>query len=167
MTSNSSPTVLPTADGRVQVHKPSACTPLFYAAFKRGAGCCIHTHSQWAVLVTLLVERDHGPEACFEIEQIEQIKGIPKGRDKVGNLGYYDRLRIPIIENTAHEEDLTGSLEVAMERYPDAYAVLVRRHGIYVWGDNVHKAKTQCESIDYILQLAVEMKKLSLPWIKN
>lgn len=81
--------------------KPSACTPLFLAAFDRGAGCCIHTHSQWAVLVTLLVERDFGPQACFEIEQIEQIKGIPKGRGKTGNLGYYDRLRIPIIENTA------------------------------------------------------------------
>lgn len=37
----------------------------------------------------------------------------------------------------------------------------------YVWGDNVHKAKTQCESIDYILQLAVEMKKLGLPWTKS
>lgn len=39
--------------------------------------------------------------------------------------------------------------------------------GRYVWGDNVHKAKTQCESIDYILQLAVEMKKLGLPWTKS
>ena len=38
--------------------KPSACTPLFLAAFEQGAGCCIHTHSQWAVLVTLLVERE-------------------------------------------------------------------------------------------------------------
>ncbi|KAF2099695.1 Methylthioribulose-1-phosphate dehydratase [Rhizodiscina lignyota] len=147
--------------------KPSACTPLFLAAFDRGAGCCIHTHSQWAVLVTLLVERELGPQACFEIEQIEQIKGIPKGRGKSGNLGYYDRLRIPIIENTAHEEDLTDSLEEAMEKYPDAYAILVRRHGIYVWGDNVHKAKTQCESIDYILQLAVEMHKIGLPWTKS
>lgn len=36
----------------------------------------------------------------------------------------------------------------------------------YAWGDNVHKAKTQCESIDYILQLAVEMKKVGLPWTK-
>lgn len=36
----------------------------------------------------------------------------------------------------------------------------------YVWGDNVHKAKTQCESIDYILQLAVEMHKLGLKWTK-
>jgi methylthioribulose-1-phosphate dehydratase len=148
----------------IQVLKPSACTPLFLAAFDRGAGCCIHTHSHWAVLVTLLVERASGPSACFEIEQIEQIKGIPKGRGKPGNLGYHDRLRIPIIENTAHEEDLRESLVEAMEKYPDSYAILVRRHGIYVWGDNVHKAKTQCESIDYILQLAVEMHRLGLPW---
>ncbi|KAL9633610.1 MAG: hypothetical protein Q9164_004598 [Protoblastenia rupestris] len=152
------------------VHKPSACTPLFLAAFDRGAGCCIHTHSQAAVLVTLLVERDaaaageSGKERCFEIEEIEQIKGIPRGRGKEEMLGYHDRLRVPIIENTAHEEDLTSSLEAAIDKYPDTYAVLVRRHGVYVWGDNVHKAKTQAESLDYIFHLAVEMRKLDLPW---
>ncbi|KAL8765997.1 MAG: hypothetical protein Q9209_007086 [Squamulea sp. 1 TL-2023] len=154
------------------VLKPSACTPLFLAAFDRGAGSCIHTHSQWAVLVTLLVEKDAliqdkaASDACFEIEQIEQIKGIPRGRGKQGMLGYFDRLKVPIIENTAHEEDLTQSLEAAMERYPDTYAVLVRRHGVYVWGDNVQKAKTQAESLDYIFRLAVEMRRLDLPWIR-
>jgi len=39
-----------------------------------------------------------------------------------------------VIENTAHEEDLTEFLEAAMDRYPDTCAVLVRRHGVYVWG---------------------------------
>lgn len=87
--------------------KPSACTPLFLAAFDRGACCCIHTHSQWAVLVTLLVERDvmegknSGYEDCFEIEKIEQIKGVPKGRGKEGMLGFFDTLKVPIIDNTA------------------------------------------------------------------
>ena len=28
------------------------------------------------------------------------------------------------------EEDLTQSLEEAMEKYPDSYAILVRRHGV-------------------------------------
>ena len=126
--------------------KPSQCTPLFIAAFtKRNAGCCIHTHSQWAVLVTLLLESQPSNTTVFEINNIEQIKGFGKGYQKLGNLGYHDTLRIPVIENTPHEEDLTESLEEAMERYPDTYAVLVRRHGVYVWGDNVHKAKTQCE----------------------
>ncbi|KAI4190893.1 MAG: hypothetical protein L6R41_000494 [Letrouitia leprolyta] len=157
------------------VLKPSACTPLFMATFNRGAGCCIHTHSQWAVLVTLLIERDNLSsssgsrkditDTCFEIEKIEQIKGIPRGRGKEGMLGFFDRLKIPIIPNTAHEEDLTQSLETAIDRYPDAYAVLVLRHGVYVWGDSVEKAKTQAESLDYIFRLAVEMRRLELPWI--
>ncbi|EHK24762.1 uncharacterized protein TRIVIDRAFT_31440 [Trichoderma virens Gv29-8] len=126
------------------LYKPSQCTPLFLAAFtRRGAGCCIHTHSHWAVLVTLLLEVKGS--SVFEINNIEQIKGFGKGMGKVGNLGYHDTLRIPVIENTPHEEDLTEYLEAAMEEYPDTYAVLVRRHGVYVWGDNVHKAKTQCE----------------------
>ena len=148
-------------------YKPSQCTPLFLAAFtKRGASCCIHTHSHWAVLVTLLLEQSSSPKV-FEINNIEQIKGFGRGFTKTGNLGYHDTLRIPVIENTPHEEDLTEFLEQAMEEYPDTYAVLVRRHGVYVWGDNVHKAKTQCESLDYLFQLAVEMKRLGLPWISE
>jgi len=112
--------------------KPSQCTPLFIAAFtKRNAGCCIHTHSQWAVLVTLLLE--HQPSTrIFEINNIEQIKGFSKGYQKAGNLGYHDTLRIPVIENTPFEEDLTESLEKAMDEHPDTCAVLVRRHGVYV-----------------------------------
>ena len=95
--------------------KPSACTPLFLAAFDKGAGCCIHTHSQWAVLVTLLVEKaaaesgGTSKDSCFEIEKIEQIKGIPRGKAKPGMLGFFDRLRIPIIENTA-QYDLTTAV---------------------------------------------------------
>lgn len=112
------------------VLKPSQCTPLFLAAFDKGAGCCIHTHSQWAVLVTLLVEREFGKEGSFEIEHLEQIKGIARGRGLTGSLGYFDKLVVPIIENTAQEEDLTESLEEAMERFPNTYAVLVRRHGM-------------------------------------
>lgn len=135
--------------------KPSACTPLFLAAYtKRNAGCCIHTHSVHAVLVTLLCEsQPHLNTDVFEIEKLEQIKGIPKGygEAKKGNLGYFDRLRIPIIENTAHEEDLRETLEGAIELWPDTYAVLVRRHGIYVWGKDVAQAKTQCER--YVLRL--------------
>jgi methylthioribulose-1-phosphate dehydratase len=142
--------------------KPSQCTPLFLAAFvKRGAGCCIHTHSQWAVLVTLLLESERSPAGgeqgkVFEINNVEQIKGFGRGFQKQGSMGYHDTLRIPIIENTAHEEDLTEFLEEAMDKYPDTYAVLVRRHGVYVWGDNVHKAKTQCERYLWCSLLRVE-----------
>ena len=150
------------------------------AAFtKRNARCCIHTHSQWAVLVTLICEtglQDLNHPNVFAIKEIEQIKGISRGGSgsdeiaeggrKVGNLGYHDTLRIPIIENTAHEEDLKDTLEKAMEKWPETCAVLVRRHGVYVWGKDVAQAKTQCESLDYLFQLAVEMHRIGLRWVK-
>ena len=61
----------------------------------RNAGACIHTHSQAAVLVTLLYDK------TFEIQNQEMIKGVPRGDSKKnGYLGYFDRLVIPIIENT-------------------------------------------------------------------
>lgn len=129
-----------------QQYKPSACTPLFMAAYtKRAAGACIHTHSQWAVLVTKMFDTE------FRISHIEQIKAIPGHQ-------YDSELVIPIIDNTNFEEDLEQSLSEAIDRYPDAVAVLVRNHGIYVWGDSVWSAKRHNEAIDYLLELYVKMK---------
>lgn len=131
------------------------------------------------MLVTLIAEaglQDPAHRAVFAINEIEQIKGISRGGAgsdeiaeggrKLGNLGFYDTLRIPIIENTAHEEDLKDTLEKAMLEWPETCAVLVKRHGVYVWGKDVVQAKTQAESLDYLFQLAVEMHKLGLKWVR-
>lgn len=55
---------------------------------------------------------------------------------------YDDMLVVPIIENTPEEKDLKERMARAMEKYPDSCAVLVRRHGVYVWGETWEKAKT-------------------------
>ncbi|KAF9978912.1 hypothetical protein BGZ73_008417 [Actinomortierella ambigua] len=139
------------------VYKPSACTPLFYNAYTmRKAGACIHTHSQHAVMATLLY-----PGKEFVITHQEMIKGIRKGMTKE-NLRYFDRLVVPIVENTAEEEDLTERMAKAMEQYPDTCAVLVRRHGVYVWGENWEKAKCMAECYDYLFEIAVKMKSIGI-----
>ena len=52
--------------------KQSACTPLFFNAYEqRDAGACIHTHSQHAVLATLL-----WPGKEWRISHQEMIKGM-------------------------------------------------------------------------------------------
>ena len=151
------------APDETEKHRPakphltrSQCTCLFFRAYTlRGAGACIHTHSQNAVLATL----SYGSE--FRITHQEMIKGIRIGSTKK-NLSYFDDLVVPIIENTAVEEDLRDRMAEAMQKYPDANAVLVRRHGVYVWGETWEKAKSMAECYDYLFEIAVKMRSLGL-----
>ncbi|KAE8677068.1 putative Pyridoxal phosphate phosphatase-related protein [Hibiscus syriacus] len=112
--------------------KCSDCAHLFMKAYHmRNAGAVIHGHGIESCLATMI--DPHSKE--FRITHMEMIKGI-QGH------GYYDELVIPIIENTAYENELTDSLAKALS-YPKSTAVLVRNHGIYVWGDSWISVKTQ------------------------
>src|SRR6185436_3093298 len=125
--------------------RPSECSSLFLKAVNlRNAGAVIHSHSMNAVAATLLFENE------FSISHLEMIKGIE-------GMGYHDTLVVPIIDNTARECDLADALEEAILRYPNTYAVLVRRHGVYVWGSDWVRAKTHAECYDYLFRAAVEM----------
>lgn len=141
--------------------KISECTPLFLSAFQlRNAGACLHTHSQSAVLVTMLCEKE------FRISHVEMIKGIYNPVTKKA-FGFRDTLVVPIIENTDFEKDLTDSLRECIEKYPESNAVLVRRHGIYVWGDTWQKAKGMVECLDYLFELALKMRAAGLPLVQE
>jgi len=138
-------------DGPVDRFRVSECRPLFMLAYTmRGAGAVLHSHSANAVLATLATPGD-----TFEVTHLEMLKGI------TGH-GYQDRLVIPIIENTPRESELEDSMRAAMEAHPDAQAVLVRRHGVYVWGRDWVKAKTQAECFDYLFEVALRMRQLGL-----
>ncbi|KAJ3671883.1 hypothetical protein LUZ60_007962 [Juncus effusus] len=134
--------------------KCTDCAPLFMKAYKmREAGAVIHSHGMESCLVTMM-----NPFAKeFKITHMEMIKGI-KGH------GYHDELIIPIIENTPLESELTDSLTQAMEAYPKATAVLVRNHGIYVWGDSWINAKTQAECYHYLFDAAIKLNQLNIDW---
>ncbi|KAF7057495.1 hypothetical protein CFC21_064752 [Triticum aestivum] len=134
--------------------KCSDCAPLFMKSYlMRGAGAVIHSHGMETCMATML-----NPGAKeFRMTHMEMIKGI-KGH------GYTDELVIPIIENTPYEYELTDSLAEAIAAYPKATAVLVRNHGIYVWGDSWINAKTQAECYHYLLDAAMKMYQLGIDW---
>jgi methylthioribulose-1-phosphate dehydratase len=131
--------------------RPSECSSLFLHAINlRNAGAVIHSHSLHALLATLLFDDE------FVISHLEMIKGI-EGH------GYADTLVVPIIENTARECDLADALAAAIVAYPRSHSVLVRRHGVYVWGSDWTRAKTHAECYDYLFRAAVEMRRLGIP----
>lgn len=131
--------------------QPSECSSLFLKPIVlRDAGAVIHSHSIHAVMATLLFQGE------FAVSHLEMIKGIR-------GMAYGDRLVVPIIDNTARECDLAEALEAAIVAYPRTAAVLVRRHGVYVWGRDWIEAKTQAECYDYLFRAAVEMRRLGIP----
>lgn len=55
-----------------------------------------------------------------------------------------------------------GRLRQAIQDYPESNAVLVRRHGVYVWGKDWIQAKTQAECYDYLFEAAMRMRSLGM-----
>jgi len=135
--------------------RQSACTPLWYVVYKLrpNAKCVIHTHSINATMATLL----DPTESCtsLKITHLEMLKGV-------GNHAYDDLLEVPIIDNRPSEDLLAEQLAQAIKAYPKCNAVLVRRHGLYAWGDSWEQAKTQCESFDLLFETAVRMRQMGL-----
>ena len=128
----------------------SACAPLFYNAYRlRGAGAVLHSHSLNAMLATLIFDD------VFRVTHLEMMKGIR-------GVGFHDELMVPIIENTAHECDLADDMAAAIEAWPQSNAVLVRRHGVYIWGRDWIEAKTQAECYDYLFEAAVRMRQIGI-----
>ncbi len=135
--------------------RQSACTPLWYVVYQRvpSAMCVIHTHSMHAQMATLLDQTEQS--SVLQITHLEMLKGV-------GNHSYDSILEIPIIDNRPTEDLLAEQLDAAIAKYPKCNAVLVRRHGVYVWGDSWEQAKAQCESFDYLFESAVKMRSMGL-----
>jgi methylthioribulose 1-phosphate dehydratase / enolase-phosphatase E1 len=133
----------------------SACTSLWYVIYKcrPTATCCIHTHSMNAVVATLLDPTEQS--SAIRLTYLEMLKGV-------GNHAYDDILEIPIIDNRPTEDLLADQMEIAINKYPKCNAVLVRRHGLFVWGDSWEQAKTQCESFDYLFSCAIQMQSIGI-----
>jgi methylthioribulose-1-phosphate dehydratase len=130
--------------------KCSECKPLFLQAYHlRNAGAVLHSHSIHAMMVTWLYE------SHFRITNMEMQKGI-------SGVGAFDTLEIPIIPNTPYESQLTDSLREAMIANPKTHAVLVRGHGVYIWGKDWIQAKTQAECYDYLFEAAIKIKQLGM-----
>jgi methylthioribulose 1-phosphate dehydratase/enolase-phosphatase E1 len=135
--------------------RQSACTPLWFVVYKHrpSAMSVIHTHSINAQMATLIDPTEQS--SCLRITHLEMLKGV-------GNHAYDDVLEIPIIDNRPSEDLLAQQLEMALKKYPKCNAVLVRRHGLYVWGDSWEQAKTQCESFDYLFESVLRMRQMGI-----
>uniref|UniRef100_A0A7E4UPX3 Aldolase_II domain-containing protein n=1 Tax=Panagrellus redivivus TaxID=6233 RepID=A0A7E4UPX3_PANRE len=143
--------------------KESACVPIFNLLLNEDENttCIIHTHSKYANLLTQLL----APKTIFEITDQEMIKGI-LNRETLKAYSNQHRLQVPIIENATQEYMLLPQIKEVLTKYPNTSAVLVRNHGLFVWGPTWQKTKIMLECYEYLIELACDMIKHGIPLIK-
>jgi methylthioribulose-1-phosphate dehydratase len=125
--------------------KPSAETLLHLAVVRlRGAGAVLHTHSIWSNILS----DAHSEKRGLSIDGYEMLKGLE------GVVTHDHREWLPIIENSQDMTTLAESVEAALLKYPTAHGFLLRRHGLYTWGQDIAEAKRHVEILEFLLEVA-------------
>lgn len=128
-----------------QPGRPSAETMLHVVAAKHGAGAVLHTHSVWGTLLSDM----HYPSGGLAIEGYEMLKALD------GIQTHEHRLWLEVFDNT---QEITTLAKRVATRLADAnrplrHGLLIRRHGLYVWGRDLDEARRHMEALEFLLEV--------------
>ena len=128
--------------GRTRL-RPSAETLLHVEIVRRReAGAVLHTHSVWGTVLSDTC----APGGGLEISGYEMLKGLS------GVTSHEHHEWIPIIDNDQDMDRLARRVGETLEQRPDAHAILLRRHGLYTWGDTLADASRHVEILEFLFE---------------
>ncbi|HEX7335314.1 MAG TPA: methylthioribulose 1-phosphate dehydratase [Pyrinomonadaceae bacterium] len=134
--------------------KPSDETLLHLRIVKeRGAGAVLHTHSIWNTILSDL----YAAEGGVTIEGYEMLKGLHGVRT------HEHSEWLPIIENSQDMPELAESIAQTLNEHKAAHGFLLRRHGLYTWGETLAQAKRHIEIFEFLLEAmgrTIELRRL-------
>lgn len=129
--------------------KPSAETLLHCEVYSQtGAGCSLHIHT----VANNVISEIYGDGGKIDFKGLELIKAF----------GLWDEdavLTIPIIPNHAHIPDLAAEFQKHIKG--DSGAVLIRNHGITVWGKDGFEAKKLLEATEFLFQYQMALYQIN------
>lgn len=127
--------------------KPSAETLLHCLVYgKTAAGCSLHVHT----VANNVISELFGDEGKVEFQNQELIKAFDMWEEDAV-------LTIPIIHNHAHIPHLAEEFKEHI--HAEKGAVLIRNHGITVWGKDGFEAKKLLEACEFLFQYRITLKK--------
>lgn len=130
-------------DGNSQdARKPSAETPLHTMLYKWNdkIGSVLHTHSVNSVVLTRLPK--YKKKLKFNgYEILKAFDGIDTHETEI---------IVPIFKNTQDMVALAEEVREKLEGRTDIPGFLVRGHGLYTWGPDVHEAQKAVEALEFL-----------------
>jgi len=131
---------------------PSAEAALHLEIVRReGAGAVLHTHSVWSTMLSEL----HAPRGGVELEGYEMLKGLR------GVKSHEHREWIPILENDQDMPRLARAVGEMLQQNGSLRAFLLRRHGLYTWGDTLAEAERHVEVLEFLFESVGRLSTLS------
>jgi methylthioribulose-1-phosphate dehydratase len=125
--------------------KPSAETLLHVEIYRKtNAGCSLHVHT----IDNNVISEIYGDRGEVSFQGQELIKAFDKWEEDAV-------LKIPVIKNYAHIPTLARAFSDHIEG--DSGAVLIRNHGITVWGKNAFEAKKILEASEFLFRYQLRL----------
>jgi methylthioribulose-1-phosphate dehydratase len=120
------------------------------AAGQPNIGAVLHTHSIWGTLLSDWFHADGG----FWIEGYEMLKGL------AGITTHQHRQWIPVYENT---QDIKALAELIRPQFispsnPPFHGFLMRRHGLYTWGEDLSSARRHVEILEFLFECVARQR---------
>ena len=133
--------------------RASAEAPLHYALYRAQPeiGAVFHVHSLNATLASLRLA-ENGKIVLKGLELLKAFSGI-KTHDT--------SIVVPVFANTQDIEGLSSEVVAAALGRPGVHGFLLEGHGLYAWGRNPAEAWRHLEAFDYLLNLQLELRRLS------
>jgi methylthioribulose-1-phosphate dehydratase len=106
-----------------------------------GAGAVVHVH---VLAPVLAAERWPGG---VELRDLEMLKGF-------GRQAHDDLVTIPVVANSQDMTALGDAFEAGFRA--DTPALIVARHGLYVWGSDLLQARHRTECLEWLTRFILE-----------
>jgi len=134
--------------------RPSAETSLHGVIYRDrpDAKAIFHIHSIWN---TLLSDR-FAQDGVVPLEGYEVLKAL------TGVNTHEHRELVPVLENSQEYGGLSLQLAEVLRMFPDAHGVLLRKHGLYTWGESIAGARRHLEALEFLFE--VEARRLMGSW---
>lgn len=131
---------------------PSAETALHAMLYQLNPAtkAVLHTHSVQATVFSRLISQDNYLFAGYEMQKA--ITGISS---------HEQLLPLAIFDNTQDIPALAAELAQRWHKQPLQYALLVRGHGLYVWGNSLEQAKRHLEGWEFLINCELERFKIA------
>jgi methylthioribulose-1-phosphate dehydratase len=69
-----------------------------------------------------------------------------------GVTSHEHRELVPILDNDQDMPRLARRVGETLDRYPEAHAFLLRRHGLYTWGETLADAERHVEILEFLFE---------------